>query len=450
MVLTALLVGYVASAVLLERTVFGLEVRLRHVYVVAILALAVAAFATRSRARGRRTRALALGAGVLLASLVAVDTWVAWREEPGDHGVARAEGRDPVVGSLDVAPPVFFPGSGNFVVYKPGVRLEVERYGALYSTEHRRSATLVDGVLERRRVGVAIDAHGFRAQVALGQASVFALGDGLTHGPTITQAETWPDVLAAVLGRPVYNLGVDGASPAQEYLLLEHVVGTLRAPVRHVLWMLGEGSLDGDYDRTRAEPGFALDRTVFGALTTVVPGLIRRQSVLGRLRRNDPPIAGPARPPGGTWEIDGVRLDHPLHRSARLGAFLVSSRELERARQPAASVAGHPNRPRLARVFADMRALASAHGFEVTVVIAPGLPRLYAAELPDAAISGTAHVVELVRGLASAHGFPTVDLLEALRPAAARELLYFRDDPRWNARGNRVAAEAIARLAFAR
>jgi hypothetical protein len=37
-----------------------------------------------------------------------------------------------------------------------------------------------------------------------------------------------------------------------------------------------------------------------------------------------------------------------------------------------------------------------------------------------------------------------------MRPYAERELLYFRDDTHWNARGNRVAAELIARHAFGR
>src|SRR5262249_22725302 len=99
---------------------------------------------------------------------------------------------------------------------------------------------------------------------------------------------------------------------------------------------------------------------------------------------------------------------------------------------------------------AAMRALTTRRGLDVTVVVAPSLPRLHAAELPRAGVSATPHFIDTVTALASRTGFGTVSLYEELREAAARELLYFRDDTHWNPRGNRLVAEAIARRVFGR
>jgi hypothetical protein len=42
-------------------------------------------------------------------------------------------------------------------------------------------------------------------------------------------------------------------------------------------------------------------------------------------------------------------------------------------------------------------------------------------------------------------GFETLNLFPLMQPYADKELLYLRDDDHWNARGNEVVAEVIAR-----
>ena len=71
-----------------------------------------------------------------------------------------------------------------------------------------------------------------------------ALGsDSFTFGWGVTDGATWPDLLETALGRCVYNLGVNGASPAQEEMLLDDLFSrdTALAP-RRVLWALYEGN----------------------------------------------------------------------------------------------------------------------------------------------------------------------------------------------------------------
>ena len=65
-------------------------------------------------------------------------------------------------------------------------------------------------------------------------------------------------------------------------------------------------------------------------------------------------------------------------------------------------------------------------------------------------VSREPHFLRFVERLAKGAGFAVVDLAELMRLYAAREMLYFRDDSHWNAHGNRVAAELIARHAFGR
>jgi lysophospholipase L1-like esterase len=447
-VTVGLLAGYLVFALLLGETVLGVEIRLRHAWTGALALLALSVALGRAVAPRRRRRLSVPGAlaGIVLLALVVADTVVAGREIR-DERAALAEGRrDPTVSRDDLDAPRFFPTDAAFTLYKPGFRGAWESYGDLYTSRLRRSPTLARNVLERRRVTVSIDAHGFRTTAPVAAARVFALGDSYTHGPTIAQEARWTELLAERLGEPVYNLGVDGAAPDEESRTLAHVLRVMPVDVRHLLWTIFEGNDLEELNRgAGGSPGGALERTLVGFLSMELPGLIREQSVLGRLRPAARATAG-----GATWRVDGVELAAPLYRSARLGDFLVDPVHLERARQPASYVAGHPNLPRLEATFADVRALASAHGFEVTVVIAPSAPRLHASELGGAGISGAPHLIDAVAALAARAGFRTVNLYEALRPAAAGELLYFRDDTHWNARGNRLVAETLARRVFGR
>jgi hypothetical protein len=238
---------------------------------------------------------------------------------------------------------------------------------------------------------------------------------------------------------------VHDASPAQEVWLLEHVLTTLRPRARRVIWMIFEGNdLENNYESDAGLAPRAFDQTALGALAAGLPRLIQDGSVLngvisGRVRLRRSAAAAGER-------VDGVALSSPLWRSARFGYALALGAYVERAAMPESYVAGHPNRPALDAAFGEMTRLAAAHGLDVTVVLAPTFPRLYAAAFDRAsAVSATPHFLRFVERLATRSGFPTVNLADLMRPHAERELLYFRDDTHWNERGNHVAAALIDR-----
>ena len=53
------------------------------------------------------------------------------------------------------------------------------------------------------------------------------------------------------------------------------------------------------------------------------------------------------------------------------------------------------------------------------------------------------HFIELALAASAERGFDAVDLTGGLQAAARDELLYFRDDHHWNARGNAVVAALL-------
>ena len=59
------------------------------------------------------------------------------------------------------------------------------------------------------------------------------------------------------------------------------------------------------------------------------------------------------------------------------------------------------------------------------------------------ALSERPLLIEYIEGHAEQSGFDFVDILGGLEPYAREELLYFRDDAHWNARGNELIAEIL-------
>jgi hypothetical protein len=453
-VVVTLVVAYLVFALLLGATVSVLTLGTRECY----LLIALSALTVGVGLRGLRRRGhlpdLALPALVLcgtsvLASLLAVDTFFDLREKRQGAAAAASELREPTLNNFQLRPRRFYPTARNFTIYKPDFQTVGWTYGDLDSLALRRSPTLMSSVLERRRVATSIDARGFRETLPMDEATVLALGDSYVHGPTISQELTWPKVLESITGVSVYNLGVDMSSPGQQVWLLEHVLTAMRPRrARRVLWMIFEGNdLEDDYSPTPPVAPPLFTQTLVGALSVGAPELVRNGSVLKRL------LAGGFRSAAShpEWTIDGVHLPWPLWTSGRFGRAFALPHYIDHASKPASYVERHPNRPALETAFAGMGRLAEAHRLDVTVVLAPSFPRLYATAFGHAdAVSREPHFLRFVERLAARRGFATVNLAELMRPYAERELLYFRDDTHWNARGNRVAAELIARHAFGR
>lgn len=367
----------------------------------------------------------------------------------------RIRDSDPRVWHGELFPRSFFPTDRAFTLFKPDVRVEGFTFGEYYTPAMLASPTLADSVLELRPVSYAIGPHGLREREPLAAARIFALGDSFVMGYATGEGQIWPDLLGAALDEPIFNLGVSSTGPRPQLELLRYLFATYPDSARptHLLWMLFEGNdLENSYAerRPQSEPRGgvreALEGTIVQPLLSL-PGRLRDQSILRRIMsgglRIDPVAAGPQ----GRLEIDGVRLTTPLFHSRRWGYRLFSPSDVERATKPRDYVLNHPNRPLLDRTFAEMRELSERHGFRVTVLMAPSDARMYGPDFEGfPKLSDIPHFTEYVMELARQHGFAAVDMLPLMRPFADREMLYYRDDHHWNARGNQVAALVIQQI----
>jgi hypothetical protein len=331
-------------------------------------------------------------------------------------------------------------------------------YGDLYYPRLIRSPTIVESVLERRSVTQRIDENGFRNPPFDEPVHILALGDSYTFGVNTDGNKIWVARLQEALGQPVYNLGVSAHSPQEELMLLDYFLRQEAAPdsIQHVLWMIFEGNdLEDPYSSSSSPPverggrrGVAsLGRAVLELLTEV-PSKVKRNTLINGLRKGRFSLSLPSAmggPENTASEVDGVRLGNPLYHSDRHGFKLFYPEYIEAASRPEAYVRTHPNRPFLDELFADMDFLSEEFGFEVTVVIAPSAPTLYAPYFRDfPAISEAPYFINYVRRLSEDLGFDVIDLYPLMEPYAREELLFWRDDSHWNERGHEVAAALIA------
>jgi hypothetical protein len=84
------------------------------------------------------------------------------------------------------------------------------------------------------------DKNGFRNTTVAEQYDIVAVGDSFVAGSNVSDAQTWPALLAKSVGRPIYNLGVGGSGPPT-YLANFARFGTQLRP-RIALFMIYEGN----------------------------------------------------------------------------------------------------------------------------------------------------------------------------------------------------------------
>ena len=72
-----------------------------------------------------------------------------------------------------------------------------------------------------------IDKAGYRNASVAESPYLVALGDSQTYGANVGREEAWPQQLAALSGKPIYNMGVPDYGPVQELVLTPHAI-TLR------------------------------------------------------------------------------------------------------------------------------------------------------------------------------------------------------------------------------
>jgi hypothetical protein len=405
---------------------------------------------------------LAFSCMATLLSLVGVDIGFSFYHNIKNSHSVSADGEfersgDRHTWAGEVSPRRFYPTEKNFALYKPNVTISGEVYGSFYYKMLMESPTVVDSVLQFRHISYSIDEHGFRETTPLDQAHIFALGDSYTFGWAISQEKTWVKRLEEEIGEPVYNLGISDCSPKQELMLLEYMLQMTpdRIAIRHLLWMIYEANdLEDSYETFRPPQTqennsfeYLFVGTIVGTLNSI-PLTIKEQSVINRLRTGQIAFALPFKHTNRTdpFVVDGIRLVYPLYHSDRYGCSFFAADEVDYAGRNESYVAKHPNRPFLDQTFKDMATLSRKYKFEVTVVIAPSGPRLYApyfANFPPT--SEKPYFINYVETLSSNLGFGVINLYRLMQPYAAKEFLYWRDDEHWNERGQQVVAEIVAK-----
>ena len=348
-------------------------------------------------------------------------------------------------------PRLYFPTEKNFYIHKPNFSVSGEHYGSMYSADLMKSPTLAKTVFQLQRDSISIDQHGFRETTSPSGTEIFALGDSYTVGLGVSQNDIWVKRLEKTLGRPIYNLGVTGLSPKEEFLLLEHMLSQgSEFRVRHLLWMIYEGNdLEDSYKSLRPAP--QSDQRSLFADTIVdclvgIPVKIRDEAIFNRIRRDQVTFDSPLGGAKSHYFVDGVRLTHPLYHSRLHGYRLFNSLYLARVSQPRSYVTDHPNLRAFEQVFKDMAILQKRYDFKVTVLIAPMVSRLYAPYFTDFPhVSDEPYFINHVENLCNSVGFQSLNLFSLMQPYVDREMLYFKDDDHWNARGNEVVAEIVAR-----
>lgn len=450
------LATYLTFVLVAGLTIGPLEIRTRHALLL-LVAVSLGVFWLSRRLAGsdRRTTLLNMGAAstsVLLALLAADFMFSFWQTRNAPDAVAQdvayQRASDPVIWHGELYPRTFHPTDRSFLLYKPAVSLHGLTYGEYYEHRLLRSQLLRDSVLEYRQVRYDINRHGLREEAAFSEARIFALGDSYVFGYATDEGAIWPDVLEQSIGEDIYNLGVSATGPKQQVQLLEYLLAahadSMR--IRHLLWMIYEGNdLENSYAELRQPPEVAGEAREPGLLTALggLPRALREGSVLHAVVSGGVRLR--PRALGGTTEIDGVQLRNPLYHSARWGYRLFNPADIRSATRGEAYVRGHPNAAALQATLRRVRELSRSHGFRVTVLLAPSDVRLYGASFEGMpALADRSTFLEHVGRLSGELGFQVVDLATLMKPHAARELLYYRDDHHWNVRGNAVAAELIA------
>ncbi len=392
-------------------------------------------------------------AATVVATDIAVSMLANWSARSGVTATDPELRRDdPRIWHGELYPEHFFPTDRAFSLFKPDVVLTGSTYGEFYHPDMLQSSTLADSVLELKTLTYRIGPLGMRDTTPISDARIYALGDSFAMGYGTDEGLTWTERLGESMGEPVYNMGVSATGPNTQRMLLDYILESQENEIRveHLLWMLFEGNdLENGFGEFRHRPtgsGLAqlAEGTLLGSLLTI-PDVVKESSVLrraidGTLRRPAALGAGS----GAEYVADGIPSRTPLYHSKRFGLRLFSPDDVERSRKPLRYVLDHPHWPLMQATFEKMRQLSEQKGFRVTVVLAPSAARLYGAAFEDCPNpTSEPHLINELAKLARKTGFDVIDLFVAMRPHAEKELLYYRDDHHWNARGNALAAEII-------
>jgi hypothetical protein len=433
---------YFGSIFLNNVSFFGFQFRDRYLVLLVLSSVALAAWLCSKISSTHVSMATNVHVSVLttLLLLIVVDVAYAIIQNAQQSSDVERE-TDPNYWMGEFSPRHYFPTRRDVMLYKPNITIKGSIFGDFYTADELHSPTLRNSVFERKTVAININRLGFREAEPIEHARIFALGDSFTAGWRVNVDKTWVKLLEHMLSVPIYNLGVDDASPEQELELVEYLLNAdaPKIKIRHLLWMVFEGNdLEDTYAKMAPVKHLSFIRGTILATLKDLPVEIRNESFIAKMMR-------------GEIQSRFVSVPHRyingplLFRSDRFGYKLFAPLEVYRAQRPMSYVVLHPNWPKLEDTFEKMGQIAQNFGFDVTVILAPTATRLqgkYFSGFPK--ISDKPYFLELVASLARKEKFEVVNLYDALRPFADQQLLYFRDDNHWNEDGHLLVARSLA------
>jgi len=316
-------------------------------------------------------------------------------------------------------------------------------------------------------VRLSTDALGFRNPVAIGQADIVCLGDSFTEGSRVDDRETWPVLLAKHTGSSTYNLGMSGGGP-RFYLVTLEKYGLALSP-KTVLCMIYAGN---DFKSEEAEAG--MDNET-GLVARVKNSLIRtriKQAMIQLLG----PIGADASVPESealSWmPLKVIPVDRPGAGPKLLTHYAFPPKRLQRLYVTEESFRKSKDWSAAADVFGRIIETCKAKNVRIVLVFAPSAPQvvmpvakdripasalraflgyrikdLPAAEELKTQVFERLDVQEkMVAELCKEKGADFVSLTQPLREAASRGVqVYYTYDQHWTAKGQAIAAEAIAK-----
>ena len=309
---------------------------------------------------------------------------------------------------------------------------------SLHHTKRGDLATLLGNsrYAEPREVTVITDAYGFRNGDPA-RIDYITLGDSYTFGSGSSQNESWAALIGRLTDQPVYNLGMGGSSPWQQYVTLAIERSRLHTSAdAAVIWMIFAGNdLDDPYI-----PEWDIDN-----LRSGLTGFLRAYYLNFRVKSR----VGALLTRWVTESDKRVVISHlPDGQS-----ILYFQPQLERAQRSVEQVRQHSNYEPLLTTVRAVKQLTADNGLRLYMVIAPSKEEIYRWAWDSGYESANAAPISAFsKALTQDARQENICVLE-LAPSFAEEarrryaedgsLLWWRDDTHWNVEGNHFAATSI-------
>lgn len=279
------------------------------------------------------------------------------------------------------------------------------------------------------------DGHGFRNPWPWpAQVEIVSLGDSLTFGYGVDDANAWPAILAQALSPlRVINLGLIGASPEQYVRVYETFGHPLRPQLVVVGLYMGNDFSDAKFFHRWVQAGAPGNYLLWRGFYNygAIAGFLRQHSYLVQLLLH-------ARTVYESWAIsEPRRLVLGANAQVQLQPSLMTN--LVRNTAP-----DQPAFQLVVQALTRLQTLATAQGTQVLVVFLPTKEQVYLPLLGESVGNPSAPL----QAVLEAEEIPYFDLLPAFRhQAETRQQLFFAADSHPNQQGYRlIAQELLAHL----